>query len=290
MNTCNIHWLTCVLAAGLVSCAHSGDPQVLQYRGALQPVRGGDTCVAVDAARLITHGILDLSVAKSYRIFPALQSMMVPLSTISGVNPGTSDTNTITLSSLQVSVSSGMSSTTPFISQKSGAGAGATPTSTWTVPLSGTIVAGGVLITAGDLVPEKALVGSKMVPIGEDWRSRFSKAAGAKDFSKAEILLSFQFVGTTLTGDNVITDVATLPLTVCFGCLLTPATPVASAGEFYAGCAGAVPAGYAIPCVPGQEDVVDCRYYCHQCQQSAALASTSTLPYEKCNTTTFCKP
>ncbi len=298
MNTWQIKWLTCVLAAGLVSCAHSGDSQVLQYRGSVQPQRSGASCLAADASRLIVYPVLDLSLAGSYRFFPVLKSLMLPLTGIQGVNPSTIDTNTIVLSSMQVSVVSGMVSSavgptgatkaTPF-GQKGTAGVSSTyPTSTWTVPISGTLEAGAVLITAADLVPEKALVGSKYVPIGEDWRSRFYTAAAASDFSSVDIVLSFQFLGTTLSGDNVITDAATTPMTVCYGCLLTPATVSANAADYWAGCGtAAVPAGFEPPCLPGQEDFVDCRFYCHQCQEAKVLKSAA---YDGCNTATLCKP
>ena len=292
MTTWQITGLTCVLAASLIGCAHSGDSQVLQYRGAVQPLRTGQSCQATDTTRLLDHPVLDLAMAKSYRFFPALQSMLPKLTAIPGINPNVQDTNTINMTSMTVSVQSGMVNTSPFGNKTGVAGGPTSPTKTWTVPMSGTMEAQGTLITGADLVPEKALVGSKFVPVGEDWRSRFwSSATGStKDFSKVEIILSFQFTGVTLSGDNVITDVATLPMTVCYGCLLTPATvsPTIDAGSYYAGCGTAsVPSDALIACLPGQDDYMDCRYYCHECQKSKPINGPG---YDGCDTKTLCVP
>lgn len=290
MKTWKIAGLTCALVASLTACAHSGDSQVLQFRGAVQPLRSGDYCLASDTTRLIGHAVFDLALAKSYRFFPALQSLMVPLSTIPGMNPSVKDTNIINLTSMDVSILSGVLSTTPF-NQPSGAGVTSKlPGSSWSVPVTGTIVSGGLLITPADLVPEKALVGSKFVAIGEDWRSRFFTAAANKDFSKTEIVLSFQIRGTTLSGDNVITDAVTVPMTVCYGCLLTPAqtNPVTDAANFWAGCGAAtIPADFVAPCNPGQDDYADCRLYCHECQKSVGLKEK--VKYNGCDPT-LCPP
>ncbi len=288
MKAWQIAGLTCALAAGLLSCAHSGDSQVLQYRGAVEPLRTGNTCQASDVTRLLPEGTLDLAMAKSYRFFPALVSLMPALNGISGSNPNLLDANTITLNSMQVTVVSGMLAKTPFAQPSQAPNKSTNAAQSWTVPMTGTIPSNSQLIAAADLVPEKVLVGGKFIPIGEDWRSRFFTAASAKDFSKIDLVLSFQFVGTTLTGDNVISDPMTLPLHVCYGCLLTPATVSSDPTAYFAGCStGVLPDAFIPPCVPGQEDQVDCRYYCHECQRGAVLEKS--LSYEGCNTT-LCPP
>ena len=282
MKVWQITGLACLLAAQFAGCAHSGDSQVLQYRGAIEALRAGDQCLATDITRVIQHATLDLAITKNYRFFPALQSMMQATNTIIGINPSTKDTNTITLSSMTVTVNSGMVTGTPFVTYPGTATnspAKGPPPTTWTVPMNGSVQALQLLITAADLIPEKALIGSKLIPIGEDWRSRFYAAAMKKEFPKTEIELGFQFTGTTLSGDSVITDTATMPLTICYGCLLYPVTAsaVGSGGDYYAGCGtAAVPTDFVSPCLPGQEDPLDCRYYCHACQKF------STPKYESC--------
>ncbi len=290
MKAWKITGLTCMLATGLWSCAHSGDTQVLQYRGAVEPLRSGDSCLATDETRLIEHATLDLALADSYRFFPALQSMMIATNGITGANPNLRDTNVITLNSISVTVVSGMLSSTAFGKKSTAPNAGATPMTAWTAPVGGTIASNALLITPADLVPERVLVGSKFVPVGEDWRSRFFTAAGSKSFDKVDLVLSFQIIGTTLSGDNVITDAATMPLTVCYGCLLTPAVPVptTAAADYWAGCSSAVlPNTFIEPCLPGQEDYVDCRFYCGQCERTAGLKTNIT--YDACNGT-LCPP
>jgi hypothetical protein len=285
MKSWRILGLTSLMAFGLASCAHSGDSQVLQYRGAVQPLRAGDYCLASDITRMISIGTFDLALTKNYRFFPALKSMMQSTNTIAGQNPAIKDTNIINLSYMDVTVVSGFSSNTPFA--KSGSKAGVTskyPTTAWTVPVSGTLKQDDLLITAVDLVPEKALIGSTFKAIGEDWRARFFAAAAAKDFSTTEVVLSFQFRGTTLSGDNVITDAGTMALHVCYGCLLSPVQVATTPADYYQGCqTAAPPADYILPCVPGQEDVTDCRYYCHTCLRGGLLEKS--LDYEGCNST-----
>ncbi len=291
MKSWHITLLTSLLATTLAACAHSGDSQVLQYRGAVQPLRSGDYCLANDTTRMIAIGTLDLSVSKSYRFFPALQSMMVPLNSIAGQNPSSQDVNIINLNYMDVSVVSGFATGTPFAN--SGAKAKVTskyPTSTWTVPASGQLKPGELLVTAVDLVPDRALVGTTFKAIGEDWRARFFLGANGstKDFSTVEVMLSFQFRGTTLTGDNVITDAGTFQLKVCYGCLLTPVQVSTTPADYYQGCQqAAVSADFIPPCAPGQDDYIDCRYYCHVCQRGALLEKS--LDYEGCNAT-LCPP
>lgn len=286
MKTWQIKSLALAAAGCLGACAHSGDSAVLQYQGSVLPTRAGDYCVATDTTRLISLGTLDLAVTKNYRMFAYLVSLMRQLP-VTGENPSQNDTNVINITSMTVSVDSGMEKGTPFAQPSTAPNHGSLPASTWTVPMTGQIVPGAYLIGAVDLVPETA----GLVPIGDDWRSRFFTAAAAKDFSKTTVVLRFQFNGVTLSGDNVITDAATMPLEVCYGCLLEPVTvsPASSPNQYFAGCGTAdVPAAEVLPCIPGQEDFIDCRFYCHECQQASTVGEKTN--YDKCLISPFCQP
>ena len=288
MKTWQIMGLTWLVAGSLAACAHSGDSAVLQFRGALEPQRAGDRCDETDLTRMIGLGTMDLAVTKNFRIFPYLISMMVKLP-VAGENPSQIDTNTINLTSMTVTVDTvngpnpfaagNPKGSNPFELATTAPGASKTPATSWTVPMTGTVSSLGTYVGPVDLVPDKA----GTVAIGEDWRSRFFSAAGTKNFNKVDMVLSFQIHGVTLSGDNVITDAALMPLRVCYGCLLNPvaAAPSSSPGDFYAGCGAA--AGFTaadLPCIPGQNDFVPCTYYCHICQQATALGDK--LAYNKC--------
>jgi hypothetical protein len=289
MKTWQIMGMTWLVAGGLAACAHSGDSAVLQYRGSLEPQRAGDQCVETDQTRFVGLGTLDLALAKNFRIFPFLQSMMVHLP-VAGENPSQIDTNTINLTSMTVTVDTTIGPN-PFVKgnpfgDNASTALGANgkpvtglPVASWKVPITGTVTPLGFFIGAVDLVPDR----SGAVPIGDDWRSRFFAAANSKTFSKVDMVLSFQIEGVTVTGDNVITDAATIPLRVCYGCLLTPVTfsPSTSPLDYYAGCGtGAPPDPKDLPCIPGQDDFVPCTYYCHICQQATALGDK--VAYNKC--------
>lgn len=265
------------------ACTSAGDADLLQFRGNLFGSHSGDICTYQDFTRFVSSGTLDLAVRDHYDIAPLLQSLMTPINSIPNQNPNAKDTNTINLTSMTVTVVAGAwPAPSGFLTADSrlGTTGKSPPPLAWVAPISGVILAGGQLgLTGAGLVPSFGLDGTDLtstdvykvtgtsIAVGDTWQARF--AATSKDKRPAvTVVLSVVFNGLTVSGSKVSSVPFTFPLTVCWGCLLTPHTPTADSTSVWASCSGRDPgANYTYPCSPGQDELLDCAAYCALCNQ-----------------------
>lgn len=256
----------------------------LAVGGNVVPERQGTLgCTLIQATQFYTEGVLDLSMTDEY-FFNADVNNRLPNSTQINNNGAAQlrpDYNLVTLKRATVSVSIPSRSTgnavqspfkgqSPVTSRISGGPRPQQVITSWSVPVSGSIIAGNTFVTSFPLIP-RAINGVQ--PVGWDWKMRFKDFVSKNNvnYSYAErVMLTFEIEGETAGGATMVSGTISYPLTVCWGCLLSVPTispNLDGADDVWRVCSEnpGVPAGAILPCRVGNNDEVPCNVLCADC-------------------------
>lgn len=292
-----------VASLGVVAvsgCAANGDPNAVQYQGIVLGTTAGTTCTYTAGGQTMQSGVLDLAATSTYQIAAVLRNGMPPSNGYAGANPNNSDTNTIIFDYADVQLSSGDplvegSFPRPTVKPRSAFFATskdtsapseaktAKPPAKWRTPMSGSVKSGGIEAFLLDLVPAYGMdttSGVVSAAIGEQWQARFAGATNTTDFTRnVDIVLQVQFHGNTASGSSITSVPVTFPLRVCWGCLMDPVDQNGTGTDVWNSCSSRVTGDtFTRPCRAGQDDPLNCAYYCQRC-------NVESIGYKKCDAT-----
>jgi len=205
-----------------------------------------DNCRPVlqsSAAEALASGVLDLTIAHTYLMFPKVENLMAPSGSVSlggGSGVDTYEGNRVTVRRAEVSLSGPADFS---IALPKGVN----------IPISGTIEPDGEAIVQLEVV-------------NPDLGRQLATAAELADRgSVIRLTAEVKFFGVTTSGTDVESNTFVYPVVVCRGCLLQFPPEASDPLITEANCRAPLvdEEGNSVevdtPCYPGQDDPVDCR-------------------------------
>lgn len=222
-----------VISLGLVSCVDNDTSVFIRQVAAPQ---GGDCTYGSSAAgRALSSGTLDLAFVSSYRAGLVVGSQLASRASAEEMK---TESARFRATEADVSVESGDGK---VIGQ-------------FSIPVNGIVDPGqGGTVSYG--VVETILIDDKT---GNSLRARF--AGGQRTGEKVPVVVSVKIKGETLGGRELSTGDFRFPINVCYGCLVVFPAEATLKTEPVPNCANMEQASeLAMPCIVGQDDMVDCR-------------------------------
>ena len=266
-------WRSTLLLSVLVlsACTHE-NPLALQLQGNLTMVRlaAGEgvtgQCYPDGETVFRPNGVFDIMVSNRYEFFPSVENMLVPLESINGVGPQTlqMDPQTVMLEGAQVTLELDTTTAGPL---KPASG-----TPPWRVSWFSPFVA--------QIKPE-SLIGSRftLIPsdVGEAMRTVFGAFPGRRT-ARQQAIVKVRVVGRMADGTVIESNTLPYPVDICWGCLVSLPVAIEGVGvdpeQQYQICSSKRMASLTLPCMPGNDEIVPCQFYCFLCDQDNSCDDT----------------
>ena len=193
---------------------------------------------STDISAIVSRGVMDLTVATTYHMFPNVENLMES-SGSSSLGGGLSGTegNRVTLQRADVT----------FVPEESLSVA----MPNRTIPISGTLEPGGRGVVELEVIHD--ILGDSL---SGDPRLR---DRGSTVFVEVHV----QFIGVTTSGTSVESNLFTFPMELCRGCLLDfpleANDPLDTQPNCRAESGESGTSTIEMPCLPGQDETLDCR-------------------------------
>ncbi|MBM4386852.1 MAG: hypothetical protein FJ088_03880 [Deltaproteobacteria bacterium] len=231
-----------------ISCIEERNPQVLLYVTNLAMTRETQCIIQVGAGAnqlMRTFSILDFALGNRYFAFPLIRNQLPSIFTVneSSVSENVNETNYVQIIGAYVEYDLGELAgqmTSDVI-------ANAFTDPTFVFSNSGLLIAPGIEGVIGlEIVPNKQAGHIR------EALAKLAKTKAAIQGTSAEIVAYVTLEGMLQDGTVVKSNLFYFPLKLCFGCLI--AKTVSNCND--------LPEGVQPPCIPGQDDTVDCRLCC----------------------------
>ena len=254
--------LLCILTATtLVACEHE-NPLSLELEGNIQMVRlpgagqrGGISgqCMPQAEIDFRPYGVMDLMVTNSYVFFPRIENKMATQEEINAAGPRQLqlDGHTVTIEGAEMTLEANAT-----VGPLAG---GALQNTSWSVPFSTQVEPGQFKSSRFELIPAN---------VGDELRARFNGQYTAAQ----RVIVDVKVYGKMADGTRVQSNALRYPVDLCWGCLVSLPIAIEGVGrdpalQFSVCTSKRVQLGFTPPCMPGNDEVVPCTFYCFMCDQ-----------------------